>query len=142
MVANKKPMDAKKFSLVASSYCKKWSKRSLEVVRALLVEGVSLDEAALTFNMKSQQASVLRGRFYKKEQLFDTDRVQQFMEREKPKLLDIKLEPFLQDILTLRDKGYSNEQIIVYLKENGIHTTLESLENFIRSFGHENNSSS
>ena len=42
-----------------------------------------------------------------------------------------KLDPFLQDIMQLKQKGYAVWQIVVFLKENGVTITPEGVRRFI-----------
>jgi hypothetical protein len=46
-----------------------------------------------------------------------------------------ELEIFKIDIKTLRDKGYTSSQVVEYLKENGVITTIDNLDNFMKGFG-------
>ncbi len=96
----------------------------------LIVEGVPLSEAAAAHQMSPQQANVIRGRFLAKA---DKHRVEEFMAREKPKLSSTALEPFSAEIKTLREKGYTIEQIVVFLKENGISTSPTTVRNYLRN---------
>jgi hypothetical protein len=121
-------MDAALFDLVAVK-CK-WSDRSLGVAKLLIVEGVSLSEAAAAHQMSPQQANVIRGRFLAKA---DKHRVEEFMAREKPKLSGASLEPFSFEIKTLHEKGYTIEQIVVFLKENGVSTSPKTVRNSLRN---------
>jgi hypothetical protein len=121
-------MDAAQFERVAAK-CK-WSERSLGVAKALIVDEVSLSEAAATHTMSPQQANVIRARFLAKAEKL---RVEEFMQREKPKLSSSALEPFSAEMQTLRDKGYTIEQIVAFLKENGVSTSPTTIRNFFRS---------
>ena len=58
-------MDEAEISRIAEK-CRKWSERNLGVVRALLVEGDSMTDAAAKHEMSKQQANVLRTRFLAK----------------------------------------------------------------------------
>jgi transposase len=121
-------MDAAQFERVAAK-CK-WSDRSLDVAKALIVDGVSLSEAAAAQTMSSQQASVIRARFLAKAEKL---RMEEFMRREKPKLSSSALEPFSVQIQTLRDKGYTIEQIVAFLKESGVSISPTTVRTFLRS---------
>ncbi|WP_281661188.1 hypothetical protein [Microvirgula aerodenitrificans] len=122
-------MDAEQFDRVASASCKKWSERSLGVAKALIVEGVSLADAAAAHSMSPQQASVTRGRFLEK---VETLRMDEFMRREKPKLAISALEPYSVQIQTLRDKGYTIDQIVAFLKESGVTTSPTTVRTFLK----------
>lgn len=88
--------------------------------------------------MKPQQASVLRARFLKKGEPDVTDRVKAFMQREEPKGPIGRLEAFSTDIKTLRDKGYTVDQIVAFLTENGVEVKPDDVQTFLESTGHEN----
>ena len=121
-------MDAAQFERVASK-CK-WSERSLGVAKALIVGDVSLSEAAAAHSMSPQQANVIRARFLAKAEKL---RMEEFMRREKPKLSSSALEPYSSQMQTLRDKGYTVDQIVAFLKENGVSTSPTTVRTFLRS---------
>ena len=121
-------MDAAQFDRVASK-CK-WSERSLGVAKALIVGDVSLSEAAAAHSMSPQQANVIRARFLAKAEKL---RMEEFMRREKPKLSSSALEPYSSQMQTLRDKGYTIEQIVAFLKEDGVSTSPTTVRTFLRS---------
>nr|BCU01075.1 partition gene repressor [uncultured bacterium] len=121
-------MDAAQFERVASK-CK-WSERSLGVAKALIVGDVSLSEAAAAHSMSPQQANVIRARFLAKAEKL---RMEEFMRREKPKLSSSALEPYSSQMQTLRDKGYTIEQIVAFLKESGVSTSPTTVRTFLRS---------
>lgn len=121
-------MDAAQFERVAAK-CK-WSERSLGVAKALIVGDVSLSEAAAAHTMSPQQANVIRARFLAKAEKL---RMEEFMRREKPKLSSSALEPHSMQIQTLRDKGYTIEQIVSFLKESGVSISPTTVRTFLRS---------
>lgn len=129
MTTSNPRMDANLFERIASK-CSRWSERSLGVAKALIVEGVSLSEAAATHTMSPQQASVIRARFLARAEKI---RVEEFMSREKPRLSTSILEPFSTQMQTLRDKGYTIDQIVAFLKENGVSTSPTTVQTFLRS---------
>lgn len=108
---------------------RRWSDRSLGVAKALIIDGIPLSEAASTHNMSPQQANVIRSRFIEKA---DKVRLESFMEREKPKLPKVELEPFKPEIQTLHDKGYTVEQIITFLSENNVTASTATIRNFLK----------
>lgn len=120
-------MDAAQFDRVASK-CK-WSERSLGVARALIVDSVSLSEAAAAHSMSVQQANVIRTRFLAKA---EKQRMEDFMRREKPKLSSA-LEPYLAQMQTLQANGYTTDQIVAYLAESGVLTSQAIVRRFLRS---------
>ncbi|MGU4704049.1 hypothetical protein K6L09_46200, partial [Burkholderia cepacia] len=42
------------------------------------------------------------------------------------------LKPFEQDIKKLRESGYGLQQIVEYLKRNGVNTSVQTVSSFIR----------
>ena len=100
------------------------------VAKALIVDGVSLSEAAAAHEMSPQQANVIRGRFLAKAEDL---RIEEFMSREKPKLASSALEPYSAQMQTLRDKGYTVDQIVAFLKESGVSTSPTTVRTFLRS---------
>jgi len=129
MVAPTPRMDAAQFDHVASQ-CR-WSERSLAVVHDVMVDGVSLSIAAQTHDMSTNQARVLLTRFATKATNL---RLAAFMQRERPALGVATLEPYSNEVRTLRDKGYTAEQIVTFFKENGISAALGDVRKFLRNF--------
>ena len=121
-------MDAAQFDRVASK-CK-WSERSLGVARALIVDSVSLSEAAAAHSMSAQQANVIRTRFLAKAEKL---RMEEFMRREKPKLASSALEPYAAQIQTLQANGYTADQIVGYLEESGVLTSTTIVRRFLKN---------
>lgn len=121
-------MTEEEFSRIAAE-CSRWSDRSIGVARALLVDGVPLSDAATTHDMSKQQANVVRARFVDKA---EKKRISEFMAREKPKMTLALLEPYSQHMKTLRDKGYTFQQIVSFLAENGIETSVTTVRNFLK----------
>lgn len=128
-MANPTRMDAAAFQRAASE-CKRWSDRSLGVAWALLVEGNPLSDVAAANEMKPQQANVIRARFVEKAK---QARLKEFMKQETPKQLSVALEPFAADMSTLRDKGYSVDQIVGYLADNGVQASATTVRSFMRN---------
>lgn len=120
-------MDSTQFDRVASK-CK-WSERSLNVAKALIVDELPLSEAAAANTMSPQQANVIRTRFLAKAEKL---RVEEFMQREKPKSPNSALSAFATEIRTLRENGYTIPQIVSFLKENGVSTSPTSVRTFLR----------
>lgn len=108
--------------------CHRWSDKALGVARAVLVDDLQPKDAAAKYQMSVAQARVTVSRFQAKAEKI---RVADFMEREPPKLTAAAIEPFAQDIKTLRDKGYSMQQIANYLREHGIETSATTVRNFL-----------
>ena len=108
---------------------RRWSDRSLNVAKALIIDGIPLSEAASIHKMSPQQANVIRSRFIEKA---DKVRLELFMEREKPKLPKMELDSFKLEIQTLHDKGYTVEQIITFLAENNVTVSTATIRNFLK----------
>lgn len=112
------------FDRVASTLLR-WSPKSLGVARALIIERMPLGEVAKANAISPQQANVIRKRFIDK---VEQDRVNSFMSREMPKQKGMDITPFMKQINLLSSKGYTNDQIVLYLKENGLATTPKDIE--------------
>lgn len=97
------------------------------VARALLVKGERLSAAAAAHEMSAQQANVVRERFLAKVEKY---RLDAFMAREKPKLATAALEPYSRQMHTLLGSGYTNNQIVAFLRDQGIETS----ETIVRKF--------
>ncbi|RYZ91440.1 MAG: hypothetical protein EOP04_00295 [Proteobacteria bacterium] len=121
-------MNSSRFELVASK-CK-WSDRSLEVARLLIVQNKSLSESAATYQMSPQQAYMIRKRFLA---MADKVRIEEFMNREKPKRAKSAISPFSLHVQLLWDKGYSIVQIVAFLEEHGVSTSPANVRNFLRN---------
>lgn len=128
MVQPSPRMDEQQFTAVAAT-CR-WSERGLAVVRAILVDGVVLADAAARHDMTSKHARTLLTRFQEKAERL---RLEPFLRKEQPKAVASPLLRFANDLRTLRDKGYSIEQVVAYLQENGVTTSATKVRNFLRS---------
>lgn len=96
----------------------------------MIVDNVPVSEAASAHTMSSQQANVIRARFLTKAEKL---RVQEFMQREKPTLSVPALDRFVTEMRILRDKGYTIDQIVGFLEENGVATSPSAVRIFLRS---------
>jgi hypothetical protein len=112
------------FDRVASTLLR-WSPKSLGVARALIIDRMPLGEVAKANAISPQQANVVRKRFIDK---VEQDRVNSFMSREMPKQKGMDITPFMKQINLLSSKGYTSDQIVLYLKENGLTTTPKDIE--------------
>lgn len=59
--------------------------------------------------------------------------ITEFEKQMPPKAKRSRLEPFLQQIFELKDKGYANWQIQKFLEDNGVKVSQESVRKFIKS---------
>jgi len=112
------------FDRVASTLLR-WSPKSLGVARALIIDRMPLGEVAKANAISPQQANVVRKRFIDK---VEQDRINSFMSREMPKQKGMDITPFMKQINLLSSKGYTSDQIVLYLKENGLATTPKDIE--------------
>ncbi|MDP4573461.1 hypothetical protein Q8O96_30795 [Pseudomonas sp. LPH60] len=127
-------MDAAQFDRVASK-CR-WYERSLNVVRAILVDGVPLADAAAAHEMSPKQARVLLGRFNDKAEQVRVVELEEFMRQEAPRHGNATfeaLEPFSKEVRTLRDNGYTVEQVVSFFKLKNITTSATTIRRFLRS---------
>jgi hypothetical protein len=124
-------IDAASFDLVASSECRRWHPRSLKVARALLVDWLPLSVVAADADMSSQQANIIRNRFFEKVK---HARLRQFMANTSPEAVAqaASLETYRSEIETLRDRGYTDDQIAAYLAEISVKTTAAEIREFLR----------
>lgn len=124
-------MAAEEFERVARGL-RRWHSRSLEVVRALLVDGEAPSVVARQHNVTPQHAGVLRRRFEAKALEVSKKKVsaEDFMQAVKPGG-DAALEPFRRELVQLRRSGYTNEQILLFLLENSIDTTESTLDQYL-----------
>jgi transposase len=121
-------MDENEFTRIAAAECKRWSSRSLGVARALLVDGQTLSDVAAAETITIQHAYVIRSRFLNK---CKQARLNEFMKRESPRP-PMLLEPYKDEVRSLRDKGYSIAQIVAFLSENGVETSATTVRAFLR----------
>ncbi|MEA5249912.1 hypothetical protein [Xanthomonas fragariae] len=128
MTAPNPRIDAAQFDRVAAS-CR-WREYSLGAVRSILVDGAPIADAATAHQITAKHARVLMNRFLAK---IEQQRLAEFMRVEPPKQPSAILEPYASAIVSLRDKGYSADQIVAYLKQNGVAITATKVRNFIRS---------
>lgn len=112
------------------------------VAKALIVGGQSPTAAGAAADppISAQHANVLRTRFLAKVEKFRQDeekaRVERFMQRETPKAPGAALaalEQFSTELKTLHGKGYTAEQLVSFLKENGVSTSPTTVRKFLRS---------
>jgi len=129
------------FNRVAAE-CRRWSKRSLDVARALLVEDLRPVDVANKFGMTAQQAIVIRTRFRDRVRLAGIKKVSatSFMAAEKPQS-EAALLPFKTDLQKLKRANYSPEQMLEFLERNEIKTDLDTLVHFMEGVGDANSRS-
>jgi hypothetical protein len=57
--------------------------------------------------------------------------IEKFMQQTPPKAMRSRLVPYVQQIILLKTKGYSNKQVREWLSANGMEISLEGLRLFI-----------
>ncbi|QGG78941.1 hypothetical protein [Pseudomonas syringae] len=126
-------MAAAQFERVAAK-CR-WYERSLNVVRAILVDGVPLADAAAVHEMSTKQARVLLGRFNEKAERVRIAELESFMRQEAPRHAATfeALEPFTDEVRTLHSNGYTVNQIVSFFEQKNINTSVTTVRRFLRS---------
>ncbi len=131
---NSEALSAQEFDRIAERHCKRWSKRSLDAVRSLIVDGKRLIDVAVAYKMTSQQANVLRQRFLDRVQKDAQIKVPavEFMQSVSP-ASEQPLDAFRNEIRQLVKHGYSCEQIHDYLSQNDIQVDRDELTIFLEA---------
>jgi len=97
----------------------------------MILEKLRVSEAANRYSMSMQQANIIRTRFYVKA---DELRLTEFKKRVKPNATTTTaLLPFAKDIEALLDDGYTHQQVITYLEEHGVNTSVSTVRKFLKS---------
>ncbi|CAH0356002.1 hypothetical protein [Aquabacterium sp. CECT 9606] len=124
---------AEEFDRIARLHCRRWEARSLDVVRALLVDQRRISEVAEAFGMKPQQANVLRTRFLDRMKSKGAVKLpaEQFMQSVNPAAQASVLDPFKDDIKQLVKRGYSEAQITEFLNVNDVQVSDTELTTFL-----------
>ena len=127
-------LSAETFERFARLHCRRWEARSLEVVRALLVESKRVTDVASQFGMKPQQAVVLRTRFLDRMREKGAVKVPatEFMQSVMPPNAS-PLDPFRDDLKQLVEHRYSVEQIKEYLQRNDLQVSEIELTAFLEA---------
>lgn len=125
-------VSAKEFDRVARLHCRRWTARSLDVVRAVLVESKGLTEVAKAHDMTRQQVNVLRTRFLDRMKRAAVVKLpaSQFMQTVTPASASV-LDTFRDDIRQLVKRGYSQEQIADFLQANEVQVSAGELTTFL-----------
>ncbi len=121
---------AEEFERVANTT--RWSTRSLAVAKAIHVHGRKPVEAAKLHEMTADQARVIGRRFLAKAEALGKKKLtaEDFMQAVKPEGF-AALEPFRKELQQLRRNRYTDDQLILFLSENGVQTTLATLDQFL-----------
>lgn len=125
---------ADEFDRLAELHCPRWEARSIDIVRALLVDADStVKSVADKFGCKPQQVRVLQKRFLERVGTNGNVKVpaEQFMKTVKPATQE-GLEPFRADIGKLTRHGYAFEQIAEFLRANDVQFTDDELNHFLK----------
>lgn len=126
-------LQAKAFDRAAAQHFKRWTPRSLQAVRACLVDGERLSVVAKAHDMKPQTLVNARLRFLKRyyaERQVKVD-ADTFIKRYTPDGA-AALKPFTKGLRRLVASGYSTPQIQAYLKLNGITLPSPTVRAFLR----------
>ncbi len=135
-------VSAEDFDHIAKLHCRRWEDRSLDVVRAILVDLMTVTDAAEKFGMTRQQANVLRTRFIERMEKAAAVKLpaEQFMRKVLPANA-VSLDTFKDDIRQLVKRGYSKEQIAEFLRANDVRVSERELSTFLGAM-HENSGTS
>jgi len=129
-------VDSTEFERVAAG-CR-WLPRSLSAARAVIVDRVTVPEAAQSHGMSAKQVRMQVRRFIEKverqREIDAESRVAAFMQREPPLLDTSELEPHAEALRKLWSKGYQVAQLVDFLAANGVITNPVTVSRFIRSF--------
>jgi len=110
--------------------CARWSKRSISVARALIVDGRPIGDVADDYDMTKQQANVIRTRFYSKAEQI---RLETFRQRQRPaKATTEAIEPFANEVMKLHREGYTSAQLVDYLDGVGLTVSPTLVSKFLR----------
>lgn len=113
MSAKAKRIEASEFDEFAKTHCLRWSQQSLDIVRALVVDGRSLQDVAASYqNVTTNHANALRWRFM--DRMEDAE-LNKFTSKKKPDKPEIALAAYVRAVKKLDDRGYTVQQIIEYL---------------------------
>lgn len=123
---------ATEFDRVKLLHCRRWEARSLEAVRALLVDQKRLKDVATDYGMKPQNVNTLRRRFLAKMEKAKAVKLptSEFMAAVAPEGVSV-LEPFASDIKQLVNHGYSQAQVSEFLRANEVNFTDSELSKFL-----------
>lgn len=135
-------VSAKEFDRVKRLHCRRWEARSLDAVRALLVDRKRISDVAEQFGMKPQQVNVLRARFFERMRREAAVKLpaSQFMGTVAPANSSV-LEPFKADIKQLVKRGYSTAQIADFLRANDIKVPARELNDLVGAINENSRSS-
>jgi transposase-like protein len=130
MAGPAKKMAAEEFDHVAEQ-CR-WSKRNLDAVRALLVDGADVGEIAGQFNVTTSYLWNYKTRFLDKAA---QSKAKEFMRRQSAAgattAEDEALKPFHAAIVKLSENGYSDQQIAEFLAENDVTVSDTAVRHFL-----------
>ncbi|MCL2876524.1 MAG: hypothetical protein FWF12_09625 [Betaproteobacteria bacterium] len=122
----RKQIDAATFELAALE-CRRWKPESLAAVRMLLVEGKRPVDISKISGFSPTHINTLRVRF---EEKLRVARLKQFRQQQAPESSDMS--PFASDMELLEAEGYSDEQIMDYLKQQGVSVTADKVRKYLK----------
>lgn len=114
-------VSAEEFDRIAAGL--RWSKRNLDVTRAVLVAGESVPAVAEAHSISPQQIRVLHNRFMARLREQRATKVTAAAYLAKLATLDL----FKPALIKLRRSGLSDEQLLDYLRQNDMTATGEQL---------------
>ncbi len=120
-------IDAEQFAQV-SAHCGRWNPKSLDIARALIVEGRQLSDVAAEHDCSAAYANVIRSRFYDKAQ---SVRLASFKQQINPDTL-ASLQPYRNDIEALNAEGYTVAQLVDYLAQNNVSVSADTVRKFLK----------
>lgn len=120
------------FKRLVELHCPRWAARSIDIVRAVLVDSKTVPSVAKEFGIKPQHARVLLKRFIERARKTGGVKLpaEQFMQSVKPAMPG--LEPFRIDIGKLTRNGYAFEQIADFLRANEVKFSDDELKDFLK----------
>ena len=129
MNPQKLPIDltAKEFQAIVKSVCRRWSTSSIDAMRYLLVQKVGASAAAKKADITVHTVNILATRFEAKIRAY---RLLEFKNSNPPQ--GAALSDFRQEIETLMRESYTPAQIIKYLEDNGLKTTVDELSDYTK----------
>jgi hypothetical protein len=120
-------LTAEEFDAIVDATCKRWSSSSINVMRHLLVEQMNTTEAAARANLSKHRTNILASRFAAKIREY---RLLKFKNKIPP--MTQTLTEYRREIEALLRDGYTRQQIVLYLSDNGCKTTVGKLNEFLK----------
>jgi hypothetical protein len=113
----------------------RWSERNLAAARAVLVDGLTVGQAAGAHAISQQQASVLKRRFWEKLMAARAMKVSPSDYLKTQIAAGHSLKLLRPALIELRRHGLSDEQLVDYLSKNDVMATVAELRAAIGAAG-------